>query len=255
MNKENIKVFEKFIDRMKKTIPDELKSHTNVEYGVSLKEEDNLNIDPYRFSLVIEPYTFSIESGKDDDRWIKFIFIETEEGNLYINQTMGSINGSSISAGSSYLIEPEDVDASINNFITLVFLPKMSSIFRDYTFIDNRELDKLLNDLVNVFFLNVSELTDGMDLFIEKTEDNDTPHSRMFFLKIVPKDGRKPREVLVKFEVFSNKSMMVYFADCFVGIDNFDDSSLLSLEEMIKKVINSYFKDNKDKEEDKEEEN
>lgn len=231
MDKESIKVFDRVIDRMMEVIPEGLKPNVNTEHRLVLDSQGN---------QVTEPYMLSVCSGSADDRWMRFMFIERDNGDRLINQIMGSIDGGSTTIGSPYVISPKFIYESIDDFITLVFLPKMSSVFRDYTFMDNHVSDNLVDYAKDIFFQAVAESTKGSDVFVDRTWDKTHNRYKVSYLMIDFNDGTGKHKFFVRFERFSTM-VSITFAEERVDVHHIDESPEIAVKKMVKTVINRCF--------------
>lgn len=157
MVSKRVGMFNELIKRMMEFIPVELGHDVKVDYRLVLDSHGG---------QVTEPYSFSVSSGDTDDRWIGFTFIERENDDLCINTTMGSIDGGSITAGPPYILDTDYAHASMENFITLVFVPKISSVFRDHTFVDTGKLKRNIDYAIGLFLQALAESTKGDDVFV-----------------------------------------------------------------------------------------
>lgn len=230
MNKESRHVFDRVMDRMMEVIPDGLKPHVQTEYRLVLDSQGN---------QVTEPYMLSVYSGSADDRWVRFVFIERDNGDKLINMMMGTIDGGSSPTGSPYLIDSKDIYGSIDDFITLVFLPKMSSVFRDYKFMDNRIADNLVDYARGIFLQAVAESTRGMDVFVNREWGENRNRYGITSLTIDFKNGIGRHKFLVRFERFSTE-VCITFADERVDVSYIDEHQEAAIKGMVETVINRY---------------
>lgn len=231
MVNKRIGMFNELVNRVMEALPDSLKSSVRMDTAlVDTNNDDN----------TAELVSFTVGSGRNDDRWVRFEFVYSATGEIYIKQTMGSIDGGSVSCEPFYRLDPDDVDSSVDGFISTVFIPKVSSVFRVSGLEESVTMERGLNDVLKGFVKYLREFTDGMDVIITNEWDEKDSCFVMKSVDIHDRDKAKSKTLNVDFLIIKGL-IIVQFDTESITLDKVDETSMYNLEALVRDVINNNF--------------
>lgn len=231
MASKRVGMFNELVNRMMEVLPDSLKSNMKMDTAL---------VDTYNENNTVELVSFTVDSGRNDDRWVRFEFVYSATGEAYIKQTMGSIDGGSVSCEPFYRLDPDDVDSSMDEFISTVFIPKVSSVFRVSGLEESVTMERGLNDVLKGFVKYLREFTDGMDVIITNEWDGEDSCFVMKSVDIHDRDKAKSKTLNVDFLIIKGH-IIVQFDTESITIDKVDETSMYNLEALVRDVINNNF--------------
>lgn len=217
-------------DRIMEILPGPLKSNTKAKFALVTTDKGNM----------LNPDSLTVSSNEDRDRWISFRFIYAVTGEVYVKQSMGSIDGGSIESEHMYRLDPNDIDSSVDGFIKTVFIPKVSAVFKEAELSYPLDMKKALNEVYLSFIKYLQEFTDGMDVVVNKEWINSKSSFVIESVDIHDRDKGKDRTLVVTIASLGN-TVFVKFDTESIYVRDFNETSMYSLEALVRDVINNNF--------------